>query len=710
MNKNKIISRLLIAILLPVIALCGSFTVGAESIEDVPYTTYTYWEGYATKTPVKTKATHKTVGTLEGNLLGIGEFSELQHLASFDGLLYVLDSGNGRIVVLDENYKVKSQIANIPYNGEKIDFKGAKGIFVDESGLYIADTLNKRLLCIKNGKIFKIITKPDDSTVPETFDFAPTKLVRDSNGYIYLLCQGSYYGMMVFSDTYEFFGFFGANNVTTSLSNAIKNFITSLFETEEKHNASVRQLPFSLIDICIDSEGFVAGLTGTSSGQIRRFGLSGTNILVKNSEFTSKTSNNFNFADYPVSFTNMLSKYRVPLTSSFCALTADGNGYYYAIDGTHGRIFIYDTACNVISVFGGGKQKGEQVGTFVSPSSVCVFGDDLLVADFSTGKITRFNITEYGKLLMTANSLTVKSKYEDAKPYWEKINDEDKNCQLAYRGLAKAALKEKDYKAAMKYAKTGLDRETYAEAFAEVRDKFISDNFWWISVIAVALVAILVLFVVESRKRNLVLIKNVRLRVALRTTIHPFESLQDIKAKNIGSVKIATVFMLLFYVATILTDLAGGFMFKITDLSNFNALLPLIGTVGIVLLWTVTNWMVCILFEGKGKMKEIYCATCYSLMPLIIYNFAYIVLSNVLIPSANSPFEMFGNICYILTAVLLLLSITIIHDFSFFKAIGTALATVLGMAIVAFVLFGVLTLWQEILGFILSVFNEVTLR
>jgi hypothetical protein len=177
-----------------------------------------------------------------------------------------------------------------------------------------------------------------------------------------------------------------------------------------------------------------------------------------------------------------------------------------------------------------------------------------------------------------------------------------------------------------------------------------------------------------------------------------------------GSVKIATVFMLLFYVATILTDLVGGFMFKITDLSNFNAILPLIGTVGIVLLWTVANWLVCILFEGKGRIKEIYCATCYSLMPLIIYNFAYIILSNVLIPSANSPFEMFGNICYILTAVLLLLSITIIHDFSFFKAIGTALATVLGMAIVAFVLFSMLTLWQEILGFILSIFNEVTLR
>ncbi|MBE6727416.1 MAG: hypothetical protein E7562_02075 [Ruminococcaceae bacterium] len=709
-KSSKFIFRVLSLVLALMVVLSCAVTSFAESIEDVPYTTYTYWEGYDNKTPVKTKATHKALGTVEGNLLGIGAFTELQHMVSHDGLLYILDSGNSRIVVLDNNYAVKEQITGFDYEGERMEFKGAMGIFADESGLYIADTLNKRLLCTKNGEIFKIITKPDDPTIPETFDFAPTKLVRDDNGYIYLLCQGSYYGMMVFSETYEFFGFFGANNVTTSFSNALKDLVTSLFETEEKHNASVKQLPFSLIDICIDSEGFVTGLTGTSVGQLKRFGFSGTNILIKNSEFASTSSNSFNFADYPVSFVNMLSKYRVSLTSSFCALTADNNGYYYAVDGTHGRIFMYDTACNILSVFGGGKQKGDQLGTFISPSSVCVYGDDLLVSDFSTGKITRFSMTEYGKLLTTANTLTVKSKYEDAKPYWQEIHAQDKNCQLAYRGLAKAALKEKNYDSAMAYAKSGLDREIYAQAFEQARNNFISDNFWWIAIVAVMAVALLVVFVVQSRKRNLVLIKNEKLRVALRTTVHPFESMENIKIKKMGSVVIATVFMLLFYVATILAELKGGFMFKINNLSNFNAILPLIGTVGIVILWTVANWLICILFEGKGNIKDIYCASCYCLLPLIVYNFAYIILSNVMIPSANSPFELFSTICYLLTAVLLLLMITVIHEFSFFKAIGTAIATVIVMAIVAFIVFSMLTLWQEILGFIFSVFNEVTLR
>ena len=151
-------------------------------------------------------------------------------------------------------------------------------------------------------------------------------------------------------------------------------------------------------------------------------------------------------------------------------------------------------------------------------------------------------------------------------------------------------------------------------------------------------------------------------------------------------------------------------MFSTDSLSNFNSVLLLLGTVGAVALWTVANWLVCILFDGKGKIRDIYCVTCYCLTPLIVYNFLYIILSNFLIPSATSPFTLLSNICYLYTAVLLLLMITVIHEFSFFKAIASGMVTVIGMAIVAFVLFAMLTLWQDMIAFVIGLFNEATLR
>lgn len=716
MQKSvKIISHSLtrfICVFLVIFAvLCSlTVTVGAESIFDVPYQSYTYWEGYASKKAVQTKASYEVKDVLAGDEQGIGSYKELQHMFSYGDYLYVLDSGNGRLIKYDKSYKPVEQIKSFNYNGKKLTFEGAKGLFIDESGLYIADTQNKRILCTKNGNVFNIIARPKDSAIPDSFDYAPTKMVRDSSGYMYVLCEGSYYGMMVFSSNYEFFGFFGANNVTASVGDAIKSAITSLFETEEKHNSSMQKLPYSLLDICVDKDGFVSAVNSSGSGQIRTYGLTGVNTMKKVDGNTASSADGYNFADNPFSFVDKTSRYKGYLNSSLTAITADDSGYYYAIDSMHGRVFVYDKKCTPITVFGGGKQKGTQIGTFVSPSSVAVFGDDLLVSDFSGNTITVFRLTDYGKILRTANTLTLDSKYVDAKPYWQSVYMQDKNCQLAYRGLAKAALKEKDYDTAMHYAKAGLDVETYSKAFETVRNDFVYSNFWWILPLIIAVLGVLLTLFIVCKNKQVVIIKSDRVRTAVTAAYHPFESFKNIKYKNLGSPLIATIMLALFYVTSVMAKTMSGFAYGVVDLSSFNSILLLLGSVGIVLLWTVANWLVCTLFGGKGKIKEIYCSTCYSLMPLLVYNICYVIMSNFMTLSGGSSPSMLGTVCYMFTAVLLLLSITVIHDFSFFKAMGMAIIIILGMAVVAFVLFSMLTLWQDMLGFVVGVFNEITLR
>lgn len=713
MKKNNTTKRLrfVISVLMSVaiIVACGSFTSSAEGTKDVPYQSYTYWEGYSSKTPVATKSVYEAYKAIRGENLECGAFKEIQYITSFDNKLYILDSANGRIVILDDSYSFVRIVDNISYNGEKLDFTGAKGLFVDETGLYIADTANQRVICTENGTVTGILTRPDDAAIPETFSFAPARLVRDSSGYFYLLCDGSYYGMMVFTDDYEFCGFFGANDAKGTLSSALKEFITSLFETEEKHSSSIQALPFSLEDICMDSDGFIVTVNGESTGQIRRFGLSGSNTLKKKQPFSSLNTDSYNFADEPIMYCDTTTKYPTYVKSDFCALTA-ANGFYYAIDGTYGRIFMYDTASNLITVFGGGLRNGDQLGTFLSPSSITVFNGDVLVSDFLSGQITVFRATDYGNVLMQADKLTLKNKYVEAKPYWETINRLDQNCQLAWRGLAKAAIKEEDYSSAMKYAKIGLDRETYAAAFEKVRNTYLSKNFWWIAVLFVIIICAVWYFIRLNKKKQLIKINNAKVKNALRMIMHPLESLKNIKYKDYGSPIIATVLLVLFYISSIVAKLNGGFMFSVTNLSTFNAILTLLGSVGIVLLWTVANWLVCILMEGKGKIKEIYCATCNCLVPIIFYNICYTVFSNIMIPSSNSGFGLLSTVCYLLTAIYLLLSITEIHEFSFFKSMAAAVVILLGMALVAFVLFVMLTLWQDLIGFVLQIANEISLR
>lgn len=707
MRKLLYIIRLLtVAVLIAGIAVVN---VSAEEISNVPYTNYTYWKGYFNKTAVPTKAVYEAVKKLDASNPGVGAFNEVNHLYSDGEFLYIMDSGNGRILKLDRDYRATEIITSVTYNGENLEFKGAKGLFIKDGELFLADTENKRVLCVKNGEVFKIIEKPESTTIPADYSFAPTRIIRDDNNYLYVLCDGSYYGAMVFDDKYNFVGFFGANNVKTTVFGAIKNMVTSLFETEEKHNASVQMLPYQIKDMCIDLSGFICAVNGEEAGQIRRLGTDGSNILKVTENYSSLSADSFNFGDYPNYYTDTTSKYGNQVMQSFSAIACNDE-FIYCVDSTFGKIFIYDQKGQLINVFGGGMSNGNQIGTFTSPNTLAVFGNDLVVSDFAANTITVFRRTDYGETLMKADTLTNKGEFAAAKPLWETVNAQDKNCQLAYSGLANAYLEAGDYKNALSFARQGFDRVAYADAFKYVRNDFLSKNFLLIAIVTVLLIGGAITFLIISRKKDIRIIKNDKWRTALTFMFHPLESLRLIREKEMASPLAATVLLLVFYVAGVVCNLNSGFMYGIVNKDSYNSLFILIGSVGVVLIWVVMNWIVCMLAEGKATFKEVYCTACYSLMPKTVYYLLFTVLSYIVIPSSNNGFGVLSSICTIYMMILLLVSMMNVQEYTFSKALGMAIVSVIGMAIGAFVIFVVLTLGQDLIGFVVGIIKEIILR
>jgi hypothetical protein len=51
-----------------------------------------------------------------------------------------------------------------------------------------------------------------------------------------------------------------------------------------------------------------------------------------------------------------------------------------------------------------------------------------------------------------------------------------------------------------------------------------------------------------------------------------------------------------------------------------------------------------------------------------------------------------------------------VQDFSFFKSMAMAVLVLLGMFVIAFVIFVMLSLSQNLLNFLVQIFNEVTMR
>lgn len=684
-------------------------TASASTLDNMPYDSYTYWQEDGSKYLAGSRAMFEVSEILSGDSLGISSFAEAQDITTDkNGKLYILDSASSRVIVLSPEHELSAVFENI--GGET--FKGAMGITADDNGdIYIADTENKRVIAAdKSGGLKKIITCPDSEVIPDDFEFNPVQMTVDKNGYLYVLSSGSFYGALVFSPEGETEGFFGANKVNASVGDILDTLWNRWFMTDEQRASQVQKIPYQFSDLCADETGLLYTTTGALStysaqtGQIRCLGPTGTNVMKNRIGRTVTNSDSYNFADEGIA--ELAVGKRV---QDFGSVDVQ-NGYIYALDRTYGKVYVYNTQCEPLTVFGGGVKKGNQKGTFEGAVALAVSGDKLYVLDSVKGNVTVFKMNDYGAMVQQASALTSTGKYTEAKPLWEQIIKLDRNNQLAYRGLARAALAEKDYSAAMEYARQGLDRGIYDQAFEYVRNDFLEKHLSLI-IIGVFLIAALITAAFILKQRGKILSLNApKASIALSCAVHPFDNFRAVKYKGQGSVLIAAVVLVLYYASGVLRDFYSGFAHSSFNAENYNSLLTLIGTVGVVILWVVCNWLVSVLAEGKGRIKEVFIVACYSLVPQIVSSILYLVLSNVLLLKESAVLTVISTVCMILTGLILCIGTMVIHEFDFFKFLLTAVVTVIAMAIVIFLVFMVIILLQQFFAFIQTVFIEVTYR
>ena len=677
----------------------------AASVQDVPYDTYTYINSADGRTAVYSKAVYETSQIIDGVSLGISNINEIRDIFITDNNeIFVLDGVTGQIIVLKEDFSLNYVISSFNYNGEPIELNAAEGIFVDQHNtLWIADTENKRVLNTDlEGKVLGMLETPSGELIPENFTFYPMRVACDSKGFVYVVCRGSYYGAMIFERNGNFVSFFGANKVKTDFITGIQRIFQRMFVSNEKLAVSVQKLPYQFLDFKITKEDFVYTVSSSKSGQVRKLGPNGDNSLYNG----AVSSDSYNFGDEKTYFNN----YGIATEQNLTSIDVDNEGNIFILDSNYGRIYVYDKNCKNICVFGGGISKGFQEGTFTYPSALSCYKDGVLVADKLGGNLTYFTLTDYGRTIMTAEKFSNAGEYDKAIPEWEKVLAEDTSCQIAYTYLSKCYYALEDYDKAMECARKGMDQTLYAQAFKEVSEEFVTRNFGWIFPLIIVAVVALFVFIYISIKKQIILIKNEKLRLAFNVIAHPFDTFNEIKYKKKGSTIIATVAICLFYIVTILGKEYGGFMYSLPGKSGIDSFFTLISTAGIVVLFVIVNWAFSVLFEGKGKFGEIYIATAYSLLPMIVYRIIFIVGSYLSVPGEVDVLTALSTVCLIATFLLLIIGQIVIHDFSLWKTLAIGALSIVGMVIIGLLVFVVIMLWQNVLSFIVSIYSEAFLR
>ena len=344
-----------------------------------------------------TEFTAKTLG-LDERLDGITDI-----YCCKNGTSLLLCGDESRLVRISSDYSKAEEIPVVDENNTKIVFKGARGIYSDDYGdIYLADTANSRIIVLdESGKQKYILSKPESDLIPDDFLYQPVCVRKDRHGYTYILSLGCYYGAIQYSPENEFLGFYGANTVEATALNTLAYIWDKLTGTDIKRSKSIKKLPYSFVDFAFDSEGYMVTCTGVTkkanngNGQIRKISPNGANILYKrNLRGGSTSSSSVNFLENEMVLRKDRTGEYVPQT--IVSIDVSEDDFIFFLDSTHGTIYIYDSECNMLSAFGGGIGKGEQLGVFKNAVSLALNGNDLLVADADGYSFTIYEKTEYG--------------------------------------------------------------------------------------------------------------------------------------------------------------------------------------------------------------------------------------------------------------------------------------------------------------------------
>ena len=687
-----------------IIVCLASVTFSASAATQVPFESYTYWEDISEeRKAVYNRPMYETDRVIDALSLGIEPLTIINDVFSDDKNVYILDNAS-RIVVLDSRYNLVKELGKIKKNdGTSYDYTGAMSLYVHTDGtIFISDTENQRVLRVDaDGNLIDEYGVPKSSLIPKDFDYKPLKAVMDSHGYLYVLSDGSYYGALLYAPDKSFTGFYGANNVTTGIASALKSIMERVFPNNAKKGASTRVLPFSFVDIVIDGSDFIYTATGKTKtfdrkGQIKKLNPgTGNNIL--NSEAINFVDDKFN-----TTFNN-----GKEIEQDIVGIDVTDTGFVFCIESQFGKVYLYDRASRMLTSFGGGLGEGTQDGTFVAATAITINGNDVIVSDKLKNTITIFKPTTFGEKVMGLIDITLDGKYLEAEKGWKEVIALDRNFQPAYSALARAELTNGNYEAAMKLAKEGYDRETYSLAFEFYRKGLLEEYFWVIFLLVVLIAAAAVVFYIAVLKKQKQIIKNKQIKLMLKTLIHPFLTFEEIKEKKQGSLIISAVLIGLFYVTAVMQVLCGGFMFTQYDPATFNSLWVLVRSAGLVVLFIISNWMICTLMQGKGTMREITIVTSYSLLPIIIERVIRILLTNVLLPNEAMFLTGFDALAIGFAAFLIIVGLMKIHDFEMPRLIWTSILSVAWMAVLVFLIILVGMLIQQLGGFVATVFLEL---
>ena len=340
----------------------------------------------------------------------------------------------------------------------------------------------------------------------------------------------------------------------------------------------------------------------------------------------------------------------------------------------------------------------------------------LLLDGSEKASFTVYKRTEYGDVLLQAIEHQNDRRYDEAIDDWTEILKRNSNFDAAYIGIGNALYRSHKYAEAVEQYKYAYDTANYSLAFGELRQQWISNYLWTLPLAAAVLIFAIAKFLKYANKVN----KRVAVQTGKRTyweellfafhlIMHPFDGFWDLKHEKRGSVRAGTTILAVTLIVFYYDSIGSGYVTNPQGI--YGTIFGAITSVCVPLaLWIIANWCLTTLFDGEGSMKDIYIASTYSLLPLVITMVPATIASNFILADEVKTLGLITGIGLVWMGLLIFFGTMVTHDYTIGKNILTVGATLVGMICIMFIAILFSTLLGKLVSFVTNIVTELQYR
>ena len=196
----------------------------------------------------------------------------------------------------------------------------------------------------------------------------------------------------------------------------------------------------------------------------------------------------------------------------------------------------------------------------------------------------------------------------------------------------------------------------------------------------------------------------------LKVLGRPSSELYEMKYYKLWPIWPTVIILLCWFAAEVLSAYSTDFKFNYRNLTEINILYTLGATIWLYLMFVVVNWAVTTLMDGKGKLREIFCATSYALIPYAAAKVFCVCLSHFVIMEEGAFLTVIEAFALLYSVFIFMAAMMTIHDYTLMKATFSVALSAAGIVFVLFLLVLFFGLLQQVTLFAQTIYMELQLR